>query len=239
MGRPGRLRRGPECGEPAVVAAATAGGRGSHGASAELHVPHEAVVHRPRRPSRRSRRAASRRPGSRSRNARGSSVHHQWNSSPPSPQSRRFHSRSVYVVCSLSSVWSSRRSGSCQQTSGFQSRDVRRPRARRRCSAQPAPPGKSGRLRKMHASSTSRRDRLAVVVACDRAAELLGLRLELPLLGVEALDRTCWTRLTVGLVREVRAVASSSRARARRRARRARRGTRSPKMHVQLLGRGT
>jgi hypothetical protein len=25
----------------------------------------------------------------------GSSVHHQWNSPPPSPQSRRFHSRST------------------------------------------------------------------------------------------------------------------------------------------------
>ena len=31
-------------------------------------------------------------------NASGASVHHQWNSAPPSPQSRRFHSRMVEVT---------------------------------------------------------------------------------------------------------------------------------------------
>ena len=51
---------------------------------------------------------------------------------------------------------STRRSGSCQHTSGFQSRGRSPASSAARCSAQPAPPGKSGRLRKMQASPTRR-----------------------------------------------------------------------------------
>ena len=59
--------------------------------------------------------------GSAPTNASGDSVHHQWNSAPPSPQSRRFHSRSRDVTWPFSSVECSRRSGTCQHTFGFQS----------------------------------------------------------------------------------------------------------------------
>ena len=51
--------------------------------------------------------------------ASGSSVHHQWNSSPPLPQWRRSHWRMVETTWPSSSTWSSRRRGSCQQTSGL------------------------------------------------------------------------------------------------------------------------
>ena len=61
---------------------------------------------RARRPAPRSRRASCRNTASRPTKASGASVHHQWNSWPPSPQSRRFHSRSVEVTWPCSSVCS-------------------------------------------------------------------------------------------------------------------------------------
>ena len=84
------------------------------------------------------------------------SVHHQWNSAPPSPQSRRFHSRSVDVTWPFSSVCRSRRSGSCQHTSGFQSRALAGVE-RARCAARSRRRrSKPGRLRKMQAPSSRR-----------------------------------------------------------------------------------
>ena len=53
-------------------------------------------------------------------------------------------------------VSSSRRSGSCQQTSGFSSTWLRPSAMAAMCSAQPAPAGNPGRFRKMQAPSTSR-----------------------------------------------------------------------------------
>jgi hypothetical protein len=52
-------------------------------------------------------------------NASGDSVHHQWKSAPPSPQSRRFHSRSRDVRWPFSSVECSSRIGTCQHTFGL------------------------------------------------------------------------------------------------------------------------
>ena len=49
-------------------------------------------------------------------------MHHQWNSSPPGPQSRLSHWRTVEVTQPSSEVVSSLLRGSCQQTSGFSSR---------------------------------------------------------------------------------------------------------------------
>ena len=89
-------------------------------------------------------------------NASGDSVHHQWNSVPPAPQSRRFHSRTVDVTYPYESVSSMRRRGSCQQTSGFQSSGRSSASRAARWSAHPAPPGNPGRLRNTQASSISR-----------------------------------------------------------------------------------
>lgn len=89
-------------------------------------------------------------------NASGLSVHHQWNSSPASPQSRRFHSRTKEITCPSSPSCSSRRTGTCQQTSGFQSIGRSPTSKAATWRAHPAPPSKPGRLRKMHAPSTTR-----------------------------------------------------------------------------------
>ena len=102
------------------------------------------VVDRAARRARRSRRATS---GTRARsptNASGDSVHHQWKSSPPSPQSRRFHSRSRDVTWPFSSVECSSRIGTCQHTLGFQSSGRSPASSAAMCSAQPAPPAKPG-----------------------------------------------------------------------------------------------
>ena len=65
--------------------------------------------------------------------------------------------RTVYVVPSgRSTVRNVRRSGSCQQTSGLVSNGCRPWRSAYVCSAHPAPAGKPGRLRKMHAPSWTR-----------------------------------------------------------------------------------
>ena len=132
-------------------------------------------------------------------------MHHQWNSSPPSPQSRRFHSRTVDVTWPFSSVLSTCRIGSCQQTSGFQSM---KPLAR-------------GQGRAVQRASLAAREArsveedagvadepgapVAVLLEDREAALLLGDVVELPLLGLEPL-RVALHPLVVGVVAEVGAV---------------------------------
>src|SRR5689334_9018143 len=94
--------------------------------------------------------------GSLSVNASLASVHHQPNSSPPSPQPSRPNSVRMVVVDSSSSSRSTARSGSCQQTVGLVSLKCTPLFIACRCSAQPGPASKPGRFKKMHASSCSR-----------------------------------------------------------------------------------
>src|SRR3954453_7242710 len=89
-------------------------------------------------------------------NASLASVHHHANSSPPSPQPSRPNSVSTDVTDSSSSSRSTARNGSCQQTVGLVSLKCFPVFIACRCSAQPGPASKSGRLRNTHASSCSR-----------------------------------------------------------------------------------
>ena len=77
-----------------------------------------------------------------------------------------------------------RRIGSCQQTSGLVSTKCRPSRSASPCRAQPSPPGKPGRLRKMQAPSTT-----AVLRSPSSSVSTqslpLALVVELPVLGVE------------------------------------------------------
>ena len=84
--------------------------------------------------------------------------------SPSGPQSTLDHDRSVARV-EPPSVDRSTRSGSCQQIDGFQSSGDSPDRSASACSAQPAPPAKPGRLRNMHAPSTTRVLRIASLSA--------------------------------------------------------------------------
>ena len=77
-------------------------------------------------------------------------------SSPSSPQSARVHRRTVATSVPSGPAAKSTRSGSCQQTEGFHSIGDSPASSAARWRAQPAPPAKPGRLRKMHAPSTTR-----------------------------------------------------------------------------------
>ena len=77
-------------------------------------------------------------------------------SGPPSPQSRRVHPRTVATSVPSGPASQSTLIGNCQQTDGFQSMGDSPASSAARCSAQPAPPLKPGRLRKMQAPSTTR-----------------------------------------------------------------------------------
>ena len=86
--------------------------------------------------------------------ASGEEVHHQCRSCPPAPQPRRSNSASVVISILVPSgrlvhSWS-RRTGSCQQTSGLYSSGCTPSRSAWACRAQPPPPGKSASLRKTH-----------------------------------------------------------------------------------------
>src|SRR4029079_11789736 len=94
--------------------------------------------------------------GSASLNASWASVHHHANSSPPSPQPSRPNSVRIVVVDSSSSSRSIARNGSCQHTVGLVSLKCLPVFIACRCSAQPGPASKPGRLRNTHASSTRR-----------------------------------------------------------------------------------
>ena len=72
----------------------------------------------------------------------------------PSPDGPTAGSTDLTYPSSATS--SSRRNGSCQQTSGLSSRWGTPRSTAARCRAHPAPPGNSGRLRKMQASFTRR-----------------------------------------------------------------------------------
>ena len=118
-------------------------------------------------------------------NASCASVHHHANSSPPSPQPSRPNSVSTVVVeSSSSSSRSSVRNGSCQHTVGFVSLKCLPVFIACRCSAQPGPASKPGRLRKTHASSTSR-VRHSSLPALRPHALLHADLLELPLVVAE------------------------------------------------------
>ena len=95
--------------------------------------------------------------------------------------------------------WWSRRSGSCQHTSGFQSMK-RSPRATAAwCRAQPAPLAKPGRFRKMQAPSTRRVTHSPSSFLWIGPAGGLGLGVELPLVGLEPLGQPWPTRLRSSL----------------------------------------
>ena len=170
-------------------------------------VPRSLEVARPaarralRRPSRRSRRAWSRTPARRRRTPRRSSVHHQWNSSPPSPQSRRFHSRSVVgdVAVVVGVVVEAQRAAASTPRASSRA-GARRASSAALCSAQPGPPAKPGRLRKMQAPSTSAGDASRRPRSCRSGRPAASASsLELPLLVVEPLGVACATRLRSAL----------------------------------------
>ena len=122
-----------------------------------------AGVARRRRPRRAGRSAPGRRspPAARATTcATGEPVHHQCRSCPPGPQPRRSNSpmlvTSTVVPSGRSTCSCSRRTGSCQQTSGFVVSGCTPVRSAIRCRAQPMPPGCPGRLRKTQAPSTVR-----------------------------------------------------------------------------------
>ncbi len=169
------------------------------------------------------------------RRPRGESVHHQWNSSPPSPQSRRFHSRTVDVTWPYSSVSSMRRSGSCQHTSGFQSIGRSSPaRARPGAARSRGRPSKPGRLRKMHAPSTSRvtdsPSSLTLIGPPRRSDCFLNCHS-----SVRQLLRQPLGAPAIGVVGEVRAVRAAALHELGRWLRSARPGIRWPKMQVHGL----
>ena len=134
-------------------------------------------------------------------------MHHQWNSRPPLPQWRRSHWRMTEVTWpSSSSTWSSRRSGSCQHTSGLsvmRSTPRRAPRCGRRS---PTPPGKSGLVQEDAGVVDQPGHGLAVLVDVDHV--LLGA-VVLPLLGGQGGGRLL-DPPGVLLVDEVGAVAAAA-----------------------------
>ena len=147
---------------------------------------------------------------------------------PPSPQSRRFHSRSREVTCPRSSVWCSSRIGTCQHTLGFQSSGRSPASSAAMWSAHPTPPSNPGRFRKMQASSTKR-----VAVVADPSASGSPVRRK-PFLTAFAWNCMCSGRTRtnadttvcdVVVVDEVGAVAAAALREVLGRRRRARPGT--------------
>src|SRR5581483_6147498 len=84
------------------------------------------------------------------------SVQHHAMVRPVSPQSARVHPRTVATSVPSGFGAQSTLIGSCQHTDGFQSMGDSPASNAARCRAQPAPPAKPGRLRKMQAPSTTR-----------------------------------------------------------------------------------
>ena len=106
---------------------------------------------------------------------------------PPAPHPRRSYSVmviSVYDVPSVSSTSrKSRRTGSCQHTSGLVSSGCRSLRKAQPCKEHPAPPGNPGRLRKMQAPSCTAVLRSPSESFSDPPLALRSDVVELPVLG--------------------------------------------------------
>ena len=159
------------------------------------------------RPSRRSRRGASRTRAGGRRRRRGPRC------TTSGTRRRRRPSRAASTPAASRSrgrrrpSWSSSRSGSCQHTCGFQSRGRSPASSAAGCSAQPMPPAKPGRFRKMQAPSTRRV--LSSRPPCGgRSSPALGCPPVLPLLGGEPLGGG-QRGVRVVLVDEVGAVAAA------------------------------